>query len=279
MTNFTPTIYHGDCLDIMRTFDSDSVDLIITSPPYAKARSYDYGGINHNKYIDWFIPRAVEIKRIIKPTGSFILNIKENCVDGQRHTYVIRLILRLIEDTEFRWVEEYIWHKSKSFPGKWKYRFRDSWERLLHFTKSKDIKMFQDNVRTPMKKESISKIYSQNYDDGLEHFNKSGSKFSWKATTFRNEGKTALPTNVLYVTPSDKGKKLRHSAIYPDELPEFFIKLFTEENDLVLDPFVGSGTTCEVAQKLNRNSIGIELFEDVYYKLQEYEQYEDWIYK
>ena len=147
--SYTPVIYHGDCLDIMKTFDSNSIDLIITSPPYAKARNFSYGGIDHNKYIDWFSERAVEILRILKPTGSFILNIKENCIDGERHTYVMKLIIHLKEQLGFRWVEEYIWYKINPAPGKWKYRFKDGWERLLHFSKTKDFKIFQNEVRIP----------------------------------------------------------------------------------------------------------------------------------
>ena len=79
-----------------------------------------------------------------------MLNIKEKAVDGERHTYVLDLILALKREVGFRWVEEYIWHKTTSAPGKWKYRFRDAWERILHFSKEKAFKMNQDAVRVPV---------------------------------------------------------------------------------------------------------------------------------
>ena len=125
----------------MRGLPDDSVDLIVTSPPYADARKHTYGGVPPHRYVDWFCERAAEMRRILAPTGSFVLNIKEKAVDGERHTYVLELILALKRDVGFRWVEEYIWHKTTAAPGKWKYRFRDSWERLLHFSKTRDVKM------------------------------------------------------------------------------------------------------------------------------------------
>ena len=100
--------------------------------------------------VSWFIEKAAEIKRFLKPSGSFVLNIKEKAVDGERHTYVLDLILALKREIDFRWVEEYIWHKTPSAPGKWKYRFRDAWERILHFSKKKEFKMNQDAGKIPV---------------------------------------------------------------------------------------------------------------------------------
>ena len=78
------TLYCGDCLEVMRGMDAESVDLIMTSPPYADARKHTYGGVAPDEYVDWFLPRAAEMKRVLKPPGSFMLNIKEKVVDGQR---------------------------------------------------------------------------------------------------------------------------------------------------------------------------------------------------
>ncbi len=98
----------------MNKFPSDSVDLVVTSPPYADARKHTYGGISPDEYVDWFSVRAVEMHRVLKPTGSLILNIKEKAVDGQRHTYVLDLILNFKRHIGFKWIEEYIWHKTTS---------------------------------------------------------------------------------------------------------------------------------------------------------------------
>ena len=132
MTN--TTVISGDCLEVLAFAPSASVDLIVTSPPYADARVTDYGGVGPDDYVEWFFPRAQEFHRVLKPTGSFVLNIKERCEAGERHTFVLELIQAIRNDADFRWVEEYIWHKSTSAPGKWPNRFRDAWERCLHFS-------------------------------------------------------------------------------------------------------------------------------------------------
>ena len=87
--------YLGDCLEVLSKFDSDSFDLIVTSPPYADRRSKTYGGIKPDQYVEWFLPRTAEFLRVLKPSGTFILNIKEKAVNGERHTYVIELILEM----------------------------------------------------------------------------------------------------------------------------------------------------------------------------------------
>lgn len=83
------TIYCGDCESALKTLPDDSVDLIFTSPPYADSRKKVYGGVHPDKYVEWFMPRADQFFRVLKPEGTFVLNIKEKVVDGQRHTYVI----------------------------------------------------------------------------------------------------------------------------------------------------------------------------------------------
>ena len=88
-------LYLGDCLEVLANFPADSFDLIVTSPPYADRRSKTYGGISPNEYVNWFMPRAEEFLRVLKPSGTFILNIKEQAIDGERHTYVIELILEM----------------------------------------------------------------------------------------------------------------------------------------------------------------------------------------
>ena len=137
-----PIIYQGNSLDVLKTMPDNSIDLIITSPPYADQRKNTYGGINVNDYVNWFLPISKELLRVLKPSGTFILNIKEKVVNGERSTYVIELILEMRKQG-WLWTEEFIWHKKNSFPGKWPNRFRDSWERLLQFNKDKHFNMYQ----------------------------------------------------------------------------------------------------------------------------------------
>ena len=135
----TNVIYPGDCRKILansKKFPDNSIDFIITSPPYADKRKKIYGSIHPDNYVDWFLPISKELYRVLKDNGSFILNIKEHPRNGERDTYVIELILAL-KKQGWVWIEEYCWYKKNSFPGKWPNRFRDAWERCLHFTKKK----------------------------------------------------------------------------------------------------------------------------------------------
>ena len=252
-------IHVGDCLDLMRMMPGESVDLIVTSPPYADARKHTYGGIAPDAYVAWFAERADEMLRLLKPSGSFVLNIKEKAVDGQRHTYVLDLILALVRETGFRWVEEYIWHKTTAAPGKWKHRFRDSWERLLHFTKSKKFDMYQEEVMIPAGEWKEKRMANLSENDMIRTSSETGSNFSKNISNWQFRDK-AYPTNVLHLATVCHDK--HHSAAFPDSLPEWFIRLFTKPGDIVLDPFAGSGTTNVVAKKLGRGSIGIEMNED-----------------
>lgn len=252
-------IHFGDCLDVMAEFPSESIDLIVTSPPYADARKHTYGGVPPHEYVDWFCDRAAEMFRILRPTGSFVLNIKEKAVDGERHTYVLDLILALKRDVGFRWVEEYIWHKTTAAPGKWKYRFRDAWERLLHFSKTPEIKMNQDAVRVPVGEWTKKRLANMSENDLSRQESATRSKIGRRIAAW--EGKELVyPTNVLHRSPIAHNTK--HSAAFPEWLPEFFIELFTDPGDVVLDPFLGSGTTYRVAKQLQRIPVGIELNKD-----------------
>ena len=119
------TLYNEDCLIALKSLQDNSINLIITSPPYADQRKKTYGGINADNYVNWFLPTSNELLRVLSPDGSFVLNIKEKVQDGERHTYVLELILALRQQG-WLWTEEYIWHKKNSFPGKWPNRFRDA---------------------------------------------------------------------------------------------------------------------------------------------------------
>ena len=141
----------GDCGEVLREYPDRFFDLIVTSPPYADSRVRTYGGIKPGQYVDWFLSRAKEFLRVLKPSGTFILNIKEKVVGGERHTYVIELILGMRKQG-WLWTEEFIWHKKNCHPGKWPNRFRDAWERCLQFNKSSNFKMNQDAVMVPMGK-------------------------------------------------------------------------------------------------------------------------------
>ena len=253
------TIFHGDCLSIVADkIPNNSVNLIITSPPYADRRKSTYGGISPDKYVDWFLPRAHVLLDALADDGSFVLNIKELAVNGERHTYVMELILALRQQG-WKWTEEYCWHKKNSYPGKWPNRFRDSWERLLHFTKNKKFKMRQERVMVPMGDWQQNRLKNLSTTDRVRDLSRNDNGFGKKVENWVGR-KYAYPTNVLHMA-TECGYQ-NHPACFPRQLPEWFIKLFTDEGDIVLDPFAGSGTTLIAAKSLARRSIGIDLNRD-----------------
>ena len=258
----TARLLIGDCKEVLKTIEDNSIDLIVTSPPYADSRTQTYGGITPDKYVEWFLPITSELFRVLKPDGTFVLNIKEKVVDGERHTYVIELILEMRKQG-WLWTEEFIWHKKNCYPGKWPNRFRDAWERLLQFNKNRKFNMYQENVMVPMGDWAKSRLRNLSETDKIRDNSKVGSGFGKKIANWIDREK-AYPTNVLRLATECANKN--HSAVFPESLPEWFIKLFTKESDWVLDPFMGSGTTMKAAQKMLRNSIGIEILKE-YYKM------------
>jgi len=245
----------GDSKEVLKNLKDNSVDLIFTSPPYADSRAHTYGGIKPDKYVIWFLPISKELLRVLKPTGTFVLNIKEKVVNGERHTYVIELILEMRKQG-WLWTEEFIWHKKNSYPGKWPNRFRDSWERLLQFNKTHKFHMYQEEVMVPMGDWADRRLKNLSETDKMRDPSKVGSGFGKRIANWIGREK-AYPTNVIHLATETKNKN--HSAVFPEGLPEWFIKLFTKRGDWVLDPFMGSGTTNRIAQRMGRNSIGIEI--------------------
>ncbi|MDR0538396.1 MAG: site-specific DNA-methyltransferase [Tannerellaceae bacterium] len=245
----------GDCKDELKNIADNSVDLIVTSPPYADQRKKTYGGITPERYVEWFLPISKELLRVLKPAGTFILNIKEKVVDGERSTYVMELILEMRQQG-WLWTEEFIWHKKNCYPGKWANRFRDAWERLLQFNKSRKFNMYQDAVKIPIGDWANGRLKNLSETDKIRDNAKNGSGFGKNISNWIGK-ETVYPTNVVHLSTECNNKN--HSAAFPDSLPEWFIKLFTQENDTVLDPFAGSGTTLKVAKRMYRNSVGIEI--------------------
>jgi len=258
-------IYLGDSKEKLKLLGDNSIDLIMTSPPYADQRKSTYGGIHPDNYVEWFLPISEQLLRILKPSGTFILNIKEKVVNGERSTYVMELILAMRKQGWY-WTEEFIWHKKNSFPGKWPNRFRDSWERLLQFNKEKKFHMYQDEVMVPMGDWAKARLKNLSETDKIRDNSKVGSGFGKKISNWLDRD-MAYPTNVLHLATECNNKN--HSAAFPQELPQWFIKLFTKEHDVVLDPFMGSGTTLEVANRMIRNSVGIDIVPEYYEMVKE----------
>ncbi len=249
MQDFKNKIIHGECVNIMSTLPENSIDLIVTSPPYAEQRKGVYDGISETDFPDWMLSVVRAGMRVLKDDGSFIINIKEHVNKGVRSLYVMETVLLLAK--EFRYVDEFMWNKTNPFPTGSKKRLKDGFERCFQFTKTSDYKFFPEQV--------LVKSESKWANDNARRKNKgafSTTNGSKMAMSRRIVTDLVRPSNVI--TFASSCINIGHPATFPMELPEFFIKLMTQEGDIVLDPFVGSGTTALAAIRLGRNFVGID---------------------
>jgi DNA modification methylase len=263
-------VHFENCLSGLKKLDDNCVNLIVTSPPYADATEYGkkIECFKTENYSDWFIPIIKEIGRVMTKDGSFILNINDKIDTGFRSTYVFELIHRIVNETELGLYERYIWFKKSGLPTGGQKRLNDKIEYLFHFTKDKKHKAFPDRIRIPYSEVTLNRMKSPIGANDI----------------INEDGITS--TNKKMVKPNDLGKKpdgvfrfntagvlkgktagLHPAAFHPD-LPHFFIEWLTDEGDLVLDPFMGTGTVGQVAKKKNRNYIGFEL-NDAYKEIQD----------
>jgi site-specific DNA-methyltransferase (adenine-specific) len=246
----TGVIHYGDSLSEMKELEDNSVDMVITSPPYAERRKKAYGGIPESHYVQWFKPFAEEIYRILKPTGSFFLNIKPHVHNGERSLYVMDLVLMLKRSLGFHYIDEFSWTKN-GFPGGYKGRFKNGFEPVYHFTKGKfnEITFNPLACGTPVKEGTKARALRKQCGDP-----KNGSEM----TAINGENllklELARPSNVIHVNnvSNQFGSRQNHPAPFPVGLVDFFIKSFSNEGDIILDPFAGGGTTGESAKNNNR---------------------------
>jgi len=251
-----PHIVHGYSEVILKKLPNNCIDIVFTSPPYADRRKSVYGGISEKNYVSWFKPIAIEIKRVLKPTGSFFLNIKPHTDKGERSLYVFDLILLLKRNIGFRYVEEYCWTKN-AFPGKLIGRFKNGFELVYHFTKGNPNEITFNPLAcgTPVKEVTIKRAYGK--QSGLPY---NGSNMTGINLSNLKKLKIARPSNVINVNNviNQHALKKVHPATFPEKLVEFFVKSFSNENDLVVDPFAGSGTVGVVCKNIKRKSLLID---------------------
>ncbi|MEW6574320.1 MAG: site-specific DNA-methyltransferase [Bacillota bacterium] len=262
--------YCGDSLSLMRNMAPDSVDLVITSPPYALHFKKEYGNADQASYINWFLPFAAEIKRILKPTGSFVLNIGGTWTPGNptRSLYHFRLLLHLCDELGFLLCQEFFWYNPAKMPApaEWvnvrRIRVKDSVEYIYWLGKSPSPKADNSKVLQPYSKD-MRRLINRGIKATVRP---SGHNIK---TSFAQDKGGSIPGNLIscgnnesnsnYLASLKKQGRKIHPARFPAELPRFFINFLTDRNDLVLDPFAGSNTTGFVAESLQRRWIAVDL--------------------
>jgi len=264
--------YAGDSLELMKAIPDGRVAAVITSPPYALHFKKEYGNVDKEDYVDWFLPFAEQIKRILTEDGSFILNIGGSYTSGlpTKSLYHFRLLLRLCDELGFHLAQECFWYNPAKLPApaEWvnvrRIRVKDSVEYVWWLSPSPWPRANNRAVLVPYSAD-MKRLMRKGYRATRRP---SGHNITEK---FRNHRGGAIPSNVIERGNNDSnsefikackrhGLKL-HPARFPPALPRFFVNLLTERNDLVLDPFAGSNTTGWVAEQLGRTWLAMELNE------------------
>jgi len=265
--------YVGDSLDLLTELPNNSIDLVMTSPPFALRRQKAYGNVEESEYVAWIKPFGIEVFRVLKETGSFVLDLGGVYRPGvpSRSLYNFRVLLAFCDDIGFRLAEDFYWFNPSKLPSpiewvnKRKIRVKDSVNTVWWFSKTDFPKADVRNVLVPYS-DRMKKLIED--PDNFYKPKKRPSGHDISAGFAKNNG-GAIPSNLLSIpnTESNSGYLRmcnefgfeRHPARFPLELPMFFIKMLTEKEDIVLDIFAGSNTTGFAAEILERNWLSFEL--------------------
>lgn len=274
----------GDSLDVLKRMPEGSVDLIMTSPPYALEFKKEYGNQSKDKYQEWFLGFAREFYRVLKDDGSFVLNIAGSWNKGNptKSLYQYKLLIALVEEVGFHLAQEFFWYNPAKMPvpAEWvtvrRVRVKDSVEHVWWLSKTPHPKANNRKVLKPYSKDMLrlnerglkntqrpsGHMINESFA-GVAH---GGSippnvfEEEQQATDFMKFGNNAANDN--YALGCKEHGMKRHPARFPNALPEFFINFLTNDQDLVLDPFAGSNTTGAVAERMNRKWLAVDCVED-----------------
>ena len=265
-------IFHGDSYQFVSNLKARSVDLIVTSPPFGLVREKEYGNVPADEYLDWFRPYATQFHRLLKNSGSLVIDIGGVWNKGEptRHLYHFKLLIMLCEEYGFKLAQDFYWWNPAKLPtpAEWvtvrRIRAKDAINKIWWLSK------------TPWPKASNRRVL-QPYSDSMKELLANGYKPSLRPSghdisdQFRIDNGAAIPPNLLAIANTEsnsqylrycRSKDLQpHPARFPVDLPEFFVRMLTDEGDLVLDPFAGSCVTGEVCERLGRRWLCVELQE------------------
>jgi DNA modification methylase len=239
----------GDAFELSQKLEDNSINLLITSPPYAMQRSKLYKSISEEEYPSWMVKTFSPLWTKLKDNASMLIVIRANIKDGQISDYVLKTRLAL---REFGWkeTEEYIWYKPDAPPLGSLYRPRRTWENILCFGKT--TKPYMDLKACGNETKRIGFAGSQRFGLGGD------SPISSNQNTEMKDGVSRV-SDVFRAHIGEIEKNIQHPAMFPITLVYTLIKTFSKEGDVVLDPFCGSGTTCLGAKQLNRQYIGFDI--------------------
>ncbi|MBW4451619.1 MAG: site-specific DNA-methyltransferase [Nostoc indistinguendum CM1-VF10] len=272
-TQHNGAAYLGDSLKLIKFIDNNSINLIITSPPFALTRKKEYGNETAEKYIEWFLPFASEFKRVLADNGSFVIDLGGAYLPGNpvRSIYQYELLVRLCKEVGFFLAQEFYHYNPARLPtpAEWvtirRIRVKDSVNTVWWLSKTPNPKADNRKVLKPYS-QSMKQLLKNGYEAKLRP---SGHDISDK---FQKDNQGAIPPNLLEIANTEsnsaylrrcKAAEIRpHPARFPQGFAEFFIKFLTDEGDMVLDPFAGSNTSGFVAETLQRRWISFEINED-----------------
>lgn len=239
--------------DVERLMDGEKATGVFTSPPYAEQREEQYGGIPTAEYLNWWEKVQANIKRIVAGNGSFFVNIKEHCENGERVLYVKDIVLAMKRKWGWKYIDEFCWLKKSAPPGGWDFRFKNRWEPIFHFSIGVPRSIDHEAVGTDLREATLQRIK-------YKPSGKSSTKSGFESTQSAFEVNYARATNVVETAcASGENAGIQHPAMYPIALPSFFIQAFSGNSDIWLDPFLGSGTTLIACDKLDRKCAGLEI--------------------
>lgn len=281
-TNFG-VAYLADSLTLLKKIPSNSINLIITSPPYALEYKKEYGNVNKSDYIDWFLEFAKEFNRILTENGSLVLNIAGSYNKGTptKSLYHYKLLIALVEETGFHLAQEFFWYNPAKMPvpAEWvtvrRIRVKDSVEHIWWLSKTPWPKANNKKVLNPYSKDMLrlnKKGVKNTVRPSGHNITDSFTKIVTGGSIPSNVFEEILPVNFMkfgnnaandnYALGCKENGVKRHPARFPDSLPEFFVNFLTSEYDIVLDPFAGSNTTGATAERLKRRWVAIDKVEE-----------------
>jgi site-specific DNA-methyltransferase (cytosine-N4-specific) len=267
------TAYLGDSLELMKDIPDASIDLILTSPPFALTRQKEYGNKQEQEYVEWFLQFSKEFYRILSEKGSLVIDLGGAYIPGYpvRSIYQYELLVKLCREQNFFLAQEFYHYNPSRLPtpAEWvtvrRIRVKDSVNVVWWLSKTEFPKATNRNVLKPYS-DSMKSLIKNGYKAKLRP---SGHDISDK---FGIDNGGAIPPNLLELANTNSNGQYQtkcrehgikpHPARFPTGFSDFFIKFLTDENDIVLDPFAGSNTTGYSAERLNRRWISIELNED-----------------